>query len=160
MPSSPSGLSRSRCDDPGFVIPLAIGTSLVLLLGSTSLHSLVVHARLRVRSSWQETERRDQLRSAAMAFLGQMNTPQRTCLLDWPSALWHSQKANCGVSDAVALNQGLVGPVAWTLLDWRPSGHGAQLHLSLGAREGAAALFLVRTSKGFLLRDGLQAIQP
>ena len=151
---------RQSSHPQGFVLPLAIGTSLVLLLGSASVHTLALHARLRARSSWQEQERQDQLRSAAMAFLEQANTPGQQCLLAWPFALWPSQAARCGAIDAAVLGQGQAGPHHWELLDWQPSAHGAELQLRLSGSDSVSALSLSRNPNGFQLRDGLQAVQP
>ena len=160
MRRGPLMLHQPRHAEKGFVLPLAIGTSLVLLLGRTSVHSLAIHARLRARSSWQDQERQDLLRSAAMAFLEQANTPAQRCLLAWPLALWPSQAAHCGTVDASALHQGQAGSHRWELLDWQPSTQGAELQLRLGGSESVSALSLSRSPNGFQLRDGLQAVQP
>lgn len=160
MPHGPLVFHPTRRAEQGFVLPLAIGTSLVLLLGSASVHTLALHARLRARSSWQDQERQDQLRSAAMAFLEQANTSAQQCLMGWPLALWPSQAASCGASDAAALNQGQAGPHHWELLDWQPSAQGAELRLRLSGSDSVSALSLSRSPNGFELRDGLQAVQP
>ena len=160
MRRGPLMLHQPRHAEKGFVLPLAIGTSLVLLLGSTSVHSLAIHARLRARSSWQDQERQDLLRSAAMAFLEQANTPAQRCLLAWPLALWPSQAAHCGANNTAELNQGQAGADRWELLDWQPSTQGAELQLRLGGSESVSALSLRRSPNGFQLRDGLQAVQP
>ena len=153
-------LRPSSRANQGFVLPLAIGTSLVLLLCSASVHSLALHARLRARSSWQDQERQDQLRSAAMAFLEQANTPAQQCLMEWPFALWTSQAAGCGAIGAAALSQGQAGPHHWELLNWQPSAQGAELQLRLGGSDSVSALSLSRSPNGFELRDGLQTVQP
>ena len=160
MRRGPLMLHQPRHAAQGFVLPLAIGTSLVLLLGSASVHSLALHARLRAHSSWQEQERQDQLRSAAMAFLEQANTPAQQCLMESPLALWPSQAASCGAVDAAALRQGQAGPHHWELLDWQPSAQGAELQLRLGGSDSVSVLSLRRSPNGFQLRDGLQAVQP
>lgn len=160
MPHGPLVFHPTRRAEQGFVLPLAIGTSLVLLLGSASVHTLALHARLRARSSWQELQRQDQLRSTAMAFLEQANTPAQQCLMEWPFALWPSQAARCGAIDAAALSQGQAGPHHWELLDWQPSAQGAELQLRLGGSDSVSALSLSRSPNGFELRDGLQAVQP
>ena len=154
------GLARRPSAESGFALPLAIGTSLVLLLGSASVHTLAIHARLRARSSWQDQERQDQLRSAAMAFLEEANTPAQRCLMESPLALWPSQATHCGTVDASALNQGQAGPHRWELLDWQPSAQGAELQLRLGGSESVSALSLSRSPKGFQLREGLMGVQP
>ena len=164
MPHGPLVLPQAKRAEQGFVLPLAIGTSLVLLLGSATMHTLALHTRLRARSSWQEQERMDQLRSAAMAFLEQANTPEQQCLLAWPFALWPSQAARCGApeteTETAGLQQGQAGSHCWELLDWQPSGAGAELYLRLGGNDAVHALSLSRSANGFQLRDGLQAVQP
>ena len=154
------GLARRPSAESGFALPLAIGTSLVLLLGSASVHTLALHARLRARSSWQEQKRQDQRRSAAMAFLEQANTPAQRCLMKWPLALWPSQTARCGAVDAATLSQGQAGPHRWELVDWQPSAQGAELQLRLGGSDSVHALSLSRSPKGFQLREGLMGVQP
>ena len=160
MPQGPLVLNQAKRAEQGFVLPLAIGTSLVLLLGSASVHTLALHARLRARSSWQNQEQQDQLRSAAMACLAQANTPARQCLMEWPFALWPSQAARCGATETAGLQQGQAGLHHWELWDWQPSAQGAELHLRLSGSDSVSALSLSRSTNGFQLRDGLRAVQP
>lgn len=160
MRRGPLMLHPPRHAEKGFVMPLAIGTSLVLLLGSASVHSLALHSRLRARSSWQEQERQDLLRSAAMAFLERANTPAQRCLMEWPLAQWPSQAAHCGANDAAAMNQGQAGSHGWELQDWQPSPQGAELQLRLRGSNSVSSLSLSRSPNGFQLRDGLRAVQP
>jgi len=68
----------------GFVLPLALTASAVLLLGSASIHTLSLKGRLRVQAAMERDQSADQLRSAAQAFTT-MSTGSQGCLLLWPS---------------------------------------------------------------------------
>ena len=139
----------------GFVLPLALGTSLVLLLSSASFHSLALHARLRARSGWQEQQQRDQLRSAAMAFVQQAASSAQVCLLAWPSPHWQALESACPEADPAALQQGSLDALAWQLHRWQPTATGAQLQLLLKGSSVVGAFRLERRAEGFQLREGL-----
>ena len=53
----------------GFVLPLALTTSSLLLLSSLSLQTLGFHDQQRGRHQWQIASRSDAIRSAAMDFV-------------------------------------------------------------------------------------------
>ena len=142
----------------GFVLPLALGTSLVLLLGSASMHSLALHGRLRARIDAQQHQRRDLLRSAAMAFAAQAAVPGQDCLLAWGSSDWDGLNRACPTADVKALRAGQVGETRWQLLDWQPNGEQAQLQLVMVASGSAAQLPLRRTDAGFQLHPGLELL--
>ena len=139
----------------GFVLPLAIGTSAVLLLSSASFHSLALHARLRARSGWQEQQQRDQLRSAAMAFVQEAASSGQACLLAWPSPHWHALDSTCPDPDPAALQHGSVDALAWTLHRWQPTATGAQLQLVLKDSSVVGGFTLARRAEGYQLREGL-----
>ena len=152
---------RLRCHPAaqrGFVLPLAIGTSLVLLLGSASVHTLALHARLRARSNWQLQERRDQLRSAAMAFVELAADPAQDCLLATPKQGWEAIVESCSGADPFPLEKGVVGSVSWMLLDWQPTLHGAELTLALSPAGAAGRLALRRRDGHLVLQPGLQLL--
>lgn len=148
-------LSRAH---QGFVLPLAIGTSLVVLLGSASVHTLSLHARLRARSEWQLQERRDQLRSAGMLFAESAAAPAQLCLLAVPKADWASFVDSCPGAEPLSLEKGVVGSASWVLLDWQPTPEGGALTLALDPEGVAGELALRRLAGGWKVLPGLRLL--
>ena len=142
----------------GFVLPLAIGTSLVVLLGSASVHTLSLHARLRARSEWQQLERRDQLRSAAMLFAERAADPALLCLLAVPKADWAVFVDSCPGADPRSLQQGVAGSASWRLLDWQPTPEGGALTLALDPEGVAGEPALRRLAGGWKVLAGLRLL--
>jgi len=114
----------------GFILPLALTASAVLLLGSASVHTLSLQKRLRIHSISQREQVADQLRSAAQAFVVATRGPE-ACLLQWPSLDWPSAVHACNGSDPSRLSGGVVAEMPWSLLDWKPSIESGQLRLQL-----------------------------
>ena len=139
-------------------MPLAIGTSLVVLLGSASVHTLSLHARLRARSEWQLQERRDQLRSAAMLFAERAADPALLCLLSVPKGDWAALIDACPGADPVSLDKGVVGSVSWRLLDWQTTPEGGALALALDPEGVAGELALRRLDAGWKVLPGLRLL--
>ena len=140
-PLSFSLVGRPR-PQAGFVLPLALSASAVLLLGSASIHTLSFQKRLRIHSSHQREQGADQLRSAAQAFAVAASGPQ-ACLIQWPSFEWSGVAQDCSGSDSSRLSRGLVGEIPWSLLDWQPSIESGQLRLQLAdGRTGSFRLSL------------------
>ena len=134
-------LGRSR-SQAGFVLPLALTASAVLLLGSASIHTLSLQRRLRLHVSHQREQGADQLRSAAQAFVVATRGPE-ACLLQWPSLDWPGAVQGCSGSDPSRLSGGVVGEMPWTLLDWKPNIESGQLRLRLAdGRTGSFRLSL------------------
>ena len=148
-------LSRAH---QGFVLPLAIGTSLVVLLGSASVHTLSLHARLRARSAWQLLERRDQLRSAAMLFAERAADPALLCLFAVPKADWAAFVDSCPGADPLSLEKGVVGSASWRMLDWQPTHEGGALTLALDPEGVAGELALRRLDAGWKVLPGLRLL--
>ncbi|MDA7677225.1 hypothetical protein N8563_01765 [bacterium] len=139
MSCSLVGRPRSQA---GFVLPLALTASAVLLLGSASIHTLSLQKRFRIHSSNQREQGADQLRSAAQAFVVATRGPE-ACLLQWPSLDWASSAHGCSGSDPSRLSSGVVGEMGWSLLDWRPSTESGQLKLRIAdGRTGSFRLAL------------------
>ena len=126
----------------GFVLPLSLTASAVLLLGSASVHTLSLQKRLRIHAIHQREQGADQLRSAAQAFVLATRGPQ-SCLLQWPSLEWASAAQDCSGSDPSQLSRGVVGEMGWSLLDWKPLGQNGTLRLQLAdGRTGSFRLSL------------------
>ena len=133
------GRPRSQA---GFVLPLSLTASAVLLFGSASLHTLSLQKRLRIHSSQQREQGADQLRSAAQGFAVAASGPQ-ACLIQWPSFEWSGGAQDCSGSYPSRLSRGVVGEMGWSLLDWRPSNESGQLRLKLAdGRTGSFRLSL------------------
>ena len=139
-------------------MPLAITTSLVVLLGSASVHTLSLHARLRARSEWQLLERRDQLRSAAMLFVERAADSALLCLLAVPKADWAAFIDACPGADPLSLQQGVVGSASWRLLDWQTTPEGGALTLALDPEGVAGELALRRLAGGWKVLPGLRLL--
>ena len=112
-----------RLPDPqqrGFVLPLALTSSALLLLSSLSLQTLALHARQRSHQALATAQTRDAERSVAMAFQ-QHAAGVDACLLALPSSEWEGSKRCPGVNPA-ALQSGRVAELDWQLLQWQPHG--------------------------------------
>ena len=114
----------------GFVLPLALSASAVLLLGSVSIYTLSLQGRLRLNVLRRRELAADQLRSAAQAFAAAARGPE-SCLLQWASMDWSAVFPECSRSDSSELTSGVVGESPWFLLDWQPSTNSGQLTLQL-----------------------------
>lgn len=122
----------------GFVLPLALTASVVLLLGSASIHTLSLQQRLRVQASSDRDQGADQLRSAAQAFAAVARGPE-ACLLLRAKIDWERLGQSCADADPFRLNRGLVGTTHWSLLDWMPSTNWGRLSLQLA--DGRTGIF-------------------
>tara|TARA_Y100001933_G_scaffold31194_1_gene25958 strand:- start:443 stop:955 length:513 start_codon:yes stop_codon:yes gene_type:complete len=125
----------------GFVLPLALTTSAVLLLGSASIHTLSLKGRLRLQAAIQREQSADQLRSAAQAFTA-LARGAEACLLRWPSADWNLRENECLGADPTALLSGIVGDQPWQLISWLPGSKSGRLQLAL--RDGRRGSFRLK----------------
>ena len=117
----------------GFVLPLALTSSALLLLSSLSLQTLALHARQRSRQALAIAQTRDAERSVAMAFQ-QHAVGDHAYLLALPSSEWEGSEPCLGVNPAL-LQSGRVDDRDWQLLAWQPQGPRAgtlRLHWSDG----------------------------
>lgn len=151
---------RFRPPANGFVLPLAISTSIVLLIGSASLHTLALQARSRGRLQLQLHQREDQLRAAAMTFLQRASEPGDACLLAWPSSHWEGLTSLCAEASLERLRSGAVhtGTPTWRLIAWEPAENDATLSLALEAEPAAARFRLDRAQGQWRLQEGLQRL--
>jgi hypothetical protein len=105
--------------DRGFILPLAFGASLVLLLGSLSLQTLVLQRRLGLLREEQRGHQEDALASAAQQLVAALNR-DHPCLLILPLQRWGSDGLPCASPEQQqALARG-AGGGPWRLLDWQP----------------------------------------
>ena len=151
FPGSRQRLSATRqLRARGFVLPLALSASAVLLLSSASIHTLSLQGRLRFQAAVQREQVADQLRSAAQAFTA-LASGAEACLLRWPSAEWNLRVNGCLGADPIALLSGTVGDQPWQLISWLPGSESATLKLALA--DGRRGSFRLK-----LASDGIQIL--
>ena len=117
----------------GFVLPLVLTGSALVLLSSLSLQTLALHARQRSSQGLATAQMLDAERSVAMAFQ-QHAAGAHACLLAVPYSEWDGSEHCPGVNPAL-LQSGHVADRDWQLLDWQLQGASAgtlQLHWSDG----------------------------
>ncbi len=134
----------------GFVLPLALSASAVLLLSSASIHTLSLQGRLRLQASIERDQSADLLRSAAQAFTTAASGTE-ACLLLWPSVDWASRQNSCSGAEPSFLFEGMVADQPWQLLSWQPAPGLGDLRLQLA--DGSRASFRVE-----LAADGTQIL--
>ena len=104
----------------GFVLPLALSVSALLLLSSLSLQTLALHALQRTRQAFAFAQARDDDRSVAMVFQ-QHAVGAHACFLALPSSEWEGSVLCPGVNPEL-LQSGRVADRDWQLLDWQSQG--------------------------------------
>ena len=112
-------------------MPLALGVSSLLLLGSASIHTLSLQGRLRAAAYQQRAAGADRLRSAAQAFAAAAQGPQ-ACLLPLPSVAWEAARSACPEADPQLLKSGVVDGETWRLIRWQPAASRGTLLLATG----------------------------
>ncbi len=140
----------------GFVLPLALTASAVLLLGSASIHTLSLKGRLRLQAAMERDQSADQLRSAAQAFTT-MATGSQGCLLLWPSLDWALHQHDCSGAEPSALLEGRVAGQSWELLSWQPAPGTGDLRLALA--DGRRASFRLELDADGAQILGISAVQ-
>ena len=132
-------ISGRRPQPSGFVLPIALLASLMLMLASLSLQSVGLQERLRLAGLLRQRQAEDALVSAAQELVASLNRG-RACLLALPLEQWPAPGLACeGTPAAAWAPGGAAGPVR--LLRWRPGPELAELLLELpadGARRQAS----------------------
>ncbi|AFY28578.1 hypothetical protein Cyagr_1410 [Cyanobium gracile PCC 6307] len=141
-------LHRHRAREQGFVLPLAMGASMVLLLGSLSAHTVSLQARMQGIREQQQRRAEDRLASAGQQLLAELHR-SHPCLLALPLEHWDVHGLVCAPAPAIAaLRQGQALGASYRLIDWRPQLQPAELLIELAAagneptRQGAFAVQL------------------
>ena len=150
LPTRRRATSKSTLKTCGFVLPLALCASTVLLLGSASIHTLSLKGRLRLQAAIERERSADQLRSAAQVFTA-LASGAEACLLLWPSVDWNFRKSSCSGADPKALLAGTLDDQPWQLLSWLPGSQSASLQLALA--DGRRGSFRLK-----LASDGVQIL--
>jgi len=118
----------------GFVLPLALSGSALILLSSLSLQTLAVHSHSRSRQAVDHAIDRDAERAVRMDFL-QRASGANACLLAWPSQQWWDPSL-CPGARPSDLRAGLAGDLAWRLHSWTPADRWLQVQWSDGQSVG------------------------
>ncbi|MFO7628080.1 MAG: hypothetical protein R6W06_00900 [Prochlorococcaceae cyanobacterium] len=118
-----------RPAEAGYLLPLASGAALLLLLSGLSLQAAVLHQRELAAEAFRELQGEDVLASAAQRLAQQLDGPYRS-LLSQPLAAWPA-------AERAALQQGQEAGQELRLLAWEPSGSAALLRLALLRRDGS-----------------------
>jgi hypothetical protein len=137
-----------RSGERGFVLPLSMGASLVLLLGSLSAQTASLQVRLQGIREQQQRRAEDRLASAGQQLLAELQR-SHPCLLALPLEHWDLQGLACAPAATIAsLRAGQVLGSSYRLVDWRPQLAPAELLLEMAAdggqpvRQGAFAVQL------------------
>lgn len=130
---------RHRAREQGFVLPLAMGASMVLLLGSLSAHTVSLQARMQGIREKEQRRAEDRLASAGQQLLAELQR-SHPCLLALPLPQWDVQGLGCVPAPTIAaLRQGQVLGATYRLVAWRPDLQPAELQLELDAAGGQPA---------------------
>ncbi len=117
-------------------MPLVMGTSLVLLLGSVSVHTTSLQSRLEAAREQQLRRAEDQLASAAQQLLADLNR-QHPCLLTVALEHWEAPGLPCVTPGAAAaLRSSEVLGVPYRLIGWQPGATSVAMVLELGPAQG------------------------
>jgi len=145
--------------EQGFILPMAIGSALLLLLGSLSVQTVALQGRLGQASREGRGRQEDALAAAAQQLVAVMNL-RHPCLLVLPLTRWSQEGRPCASApEQAALLRGEGGGSRWHLLDWRSSAAGAEALIELDSAASGApprrAAFAVA-----LLAEPLRAQPP
>jgi hypothetical protein len=134
-------VKRNRGGSDGFVLPLAIGVALLLLLSSLSLQTLALQSHALAAASERLRRVEDDLASAAHDLVGELNEGHR-CLLGAPLAEWDPLATECPAPEHLTGARSLATPpVDYRLIAWTPAeaGTSAELVLERAAAAGQPA---------------------
>ena len=126
--------ARPPASEAGFLLPLSIAASLLLLLSSLSLQMAVLHSRRSQGASSESQQGEDALVSAAHRLAAALAGPY-SCLRPLPSSAWlaGALPASCPQGlDPRTLLQSTVGDQTVRLNLWQPNATGGELLLQLG----------------------------
>ena len=137
-------------------MPLTLSASVVLLLGSASIHTLSLKGRLRLQAAMERDQSADQLRSAVQAF-ATMASGAQACLLRWPSVDWNFRQTSCSGSEPSSMLEGSVADQRWQLLSWQPGPGSGDLQLALA--DGRRAKFRIELAADGAQILGISAVQ-
>jgi hypothetical protein len=136
---------RPRPKEPGYALPLAIGASGLLFLGSVTLLGVGMQERLDVGAMEQLQRDEDLLASAAHKLLSVLNSAHR-CLLNEPLTDWEARGAGCNADAATvaALKNAQVMDAAVQVMAWQPGTRAQTMQLALQLNSGRQARYEVQ----------------
>jgi len=115
----------------GFLLPVAFGVSLLLLLGSLSLQTVVLQARLGLRLQEERGLQEDALAAAAQQLVAAINR-DHPCLLSLPLERWSQEGLACAsAGQQQALTRGVSAEARWQLVGWEPLAERVQAVIDL-----------------------------
>ena len=103
----------------GFVLPLALGVSLLLLLSSLSIQTVALQGRLDQVNQAGRGRDEDVLVGAAQRLVGEL-TRRHTCLLLVPLSRWAQEGQACASLTQQQSLQAMAGSFGGRLLAWTP----------------------------------------
>lgn len=142
-----------RASEQGYLLPLACGGSLLLLLSCLSLQSLIWGRQLDGRGAWQQRQADDRFGAAAQSLALALNTSHH-CLLALPSSDWprgEAMPAGCAAPIDPAPLWLLPQPGGDVrLVSWTPPPQGSTLATTVAV--GALTLAAAPTSGSVALQ--------
>lgn len=142
----------------GFVLPLALGVSMLLLLGSLSLQTLALQGQ--VERAYQAGRGRDEdaVVGAAQRLVGELNR-RHACLLGLPLSRWSQDGKTCASLPEQEALLGTAGSFGGRLLAWSPGAKEAEALIEADPQVpgGIARRALFRV---LLVADPLRAQAP
>ncbi len=140
---------RAPEGEQGFLLPLAFGVSLVLMLSALSVQTVALQGSRLAAAELEQRRLEDALASAAEQVASSLSG-EHACLLPLASSAWIAPVPGCGAGlDPAPLLSGRVGENDYRLVSWTPGVPGAtgrpgelRLELSQGAVQRLYALEL------------------
>jgi len=133
-------------------MPMALGASLLVLLGSLSLQTVALQSHLGQADSQELRQQEDKLASAAQQLVADLNR-FHPCLLSLPLASWSQQGLACATPEQLDALQRVEQPGGgWQLIAWRPGLASAEILIELRPLE--PRLVARRGAFAVALRDG------
>jgi hypothetical protein len=118
----------------GFLLPLASGAALVLLLTGLSLQAAVLHQRELAAEALRQRQEEDALASAAQRLVAQLDGPYR-CLQALPLPQWSAAAPACAApitaAQLAALQEPREAGLPLRLLAWEPGAQTTVLRLGV-----------------------------
>ena len=105
--------------ESGFVLPLALGVSMLLLMGSLSLQTVALQGHLDQVSQAERGRDEDALVGAAQRLVGELNR-RHACLLSLPLSRWPQEGQSCASLPQQEALLGEARSFGGRLLAWSP----------------------------------------
>lgn len=160
LPSIPPRSPRRQ--QAGFLLPLASGTALVLLLTGLSLQGAVLHQRELAAEALRQHRAQDALASAAQRLAAQLDGPY-ACLQPLPLEHWAAAAAACeppiSPAQLAQLRQPEEAGLPLQLLAWEPRPEAATLQWAVAPAASPGAATQRRFALRYAAAGSLQSLQ-